>query len=736
MAFPDITDTDFSIGGTENQDVIAMLDHAVFQWDSRQTRRARLNQLYNSYNGKVDPAEIESIIKTTGKKSKTKYVKYRLGRSKMKQLHGEFLEIPIQATVRSVNRDAQNERMQKYKSMMGMSLAKPQIEKARKMGYDVFSGISIPDAKDKSYWSAKNFMLGNEIVMNTIIKDKLQNERLKSQFYQNFVDMTIAAEVFGKNERDINGIDTYRYVAPKYALFEESVFDPFLDRSPYMGEVRYMYYHEILTNPEFRLTKDQKAIMRSIREENTIDEQQGSVEMINGHPAFPVYTIQWKGLETVYKKTSPAKGSDVPYKRILSEEYYFENKAKIEYDVKAGKYKVEKSYREILWTASRINRDIYTAAVKEDYIIQRLNDNGIFKVEFDYTGMLFSTVNGYRVSLQEIIYELERIYDDIRFMMNKEIRKIRGDTLVYDDAFLPKNKRFIDILHSVSEDGVVRFNSSSEGNRTASEADSNKVGIGALNLGQSQNLTILLNQAMDIERVMDRITGMNEGRQGLEKATTTATANVNNVEASRSMTYDMFYFIKDYIEQVLMKLAEKTKLNEIYHGQDSRQFVLSDEEIQYLVSTKNLVFHNYAVTIVDGRKEQQIMQKIETLFPQEINAGMLRTKDVAKFFMESNFASAIKILDQAHEELAAIRQQESRVSQEAKGKEVESKIKIATEDREDKQDHEKEMEVLRTEGKKEIENLKGAFKASQNYSNNLAKAAMENSKEGVTNPFE
>jgi hypothetical protein len=147
------------------------------------------------------------------------------------------------------------------------------------------------------------------------------------------------------------------------------------------------------------------------------------------------------------------------------------------------------------------------------------------------------------------------------------------------------------------------------------------------------------------------------------------------------------------------------------------------------------MYHNYAVRVTDGRKEQMTLQKIEQLFPQEINAGMLRTQDVARFFMEDNFAKAIKILDTAHEELAAIRQQEIKASQEAKNKEVEANLKIATEDREDRQAHDKEMELLRNEGKKEIEQIKGAMKATQDFQNNLAKANMEKGAVSA-NPFE
>jgi hypothetical protein len=239
-----------------------------------------------------------------------------------------------------------------------------------------------------------------------------------------------------------------------------------------------MYYHEILTSPDLNLDKGQKEQLKQVKDQISVDPaKDSSIEMINGFPTFPVYTLQWKGLETVYKKTSPAKGSSTPYKRILSQKYFDDNKVKIKNDIKNGKYKVERFYRQTVWTASRVNTNIFTPAKKNEDVIQILNENGKFSADFDYTGMLFSTVNGSRVSIQEIVFELEKIYDDIRFMINKELRKIRGDTLVYDDAYLPKDKRFIDILHSISEDGVIRYNSSAEGNRAAMETESNKVGI-------------------------------------------------------------------------------------------------------------------------------------------------------------------------------------------------------------------------------------------------------------------
>jgi hypothetical protein len=711
MPFPEVSDVDFSKDAKLTREA---LDYAEMQYNSRQTRRERLKKLYDAHNGVIDPAEIDSIVKSTGKKSKTKYIKYRLGRSKLKQLHGEFLEINLTPQVFSVNAEARNEKMAKYKKRLGMALAKPYIEKAREIGFDVYSGYNIPDREDPQYWTADNFKLANEIIIQDIIIDKLKTGKLKATFYQNFIDLTIGAEMFGKVERDRNGIDTFRYIPISLALYEEEVFDPLLKRSPYLGEVRKLYPHEILSDPELPLSPKDKAEVKSWSETYHDNETgEGSQEVKGTHPAVPVYTIQWKGLEPIYLKTSPAKGSNVPYKHILSESYYSKNEKKIKADVRAGKYEVESFYQEIVWTASKVGKDIYTIAKKEDEIIQRLRENGKLTADFDYAGLLFSTVDGMRVSVQEVIYELEKIYDDIRFQINKELRKIRGQAMVYDEAFLPKGKLMSDIIHDISEDGVVKYNSSAEGNRSSIETESNKTGITSMDLGDNQSILILMNQAMDIERVMDRITGMNEGRQGLQKATTTATANVNNIEASRSMTYDLFYFMNMYIEEVLIKLAEKTKLNKTVYGQDQRYFIYDQEEIVYMMSTKNLDKDNYGVTLTDGKRERDITQKLELMFPQEINAGLLTSKDVAKFMMESNFTRALKVLDQARTRLEKVRQDEITAAQQAKFQENQMKKQVADEDREDSQQHDKEMEVIRIEGKKEIKALEGAIQGRQ-----------------------
>jgi hypothetical protein len=289
--------------------------------------------------------------------------------------------------------------------------------------------------------------------------------------------------------------------------------------------------------------------------------------------------------------------------------------------------------------------------------------------------------------------------------------------LIIDKMFTETDK-ISSLIEDITEEGVVTINSANaieQGFDVRSAA-----GFSEYDLGSSQALPVLLAQAMDIERIVDKVTGMNEGRQGLSKATTTATTNINNIEASRSMTYDMFYFMGKYVSRVLMKLIQKAKLN-IAYDTDYREFIWDDKVKQYIKITEEFSLDHYGIAITDGKREREALAKAELFFPQEINAGMLRSKDVIRFFTKSSFAEALKVLDDAALELQGIAKQTEEMQLQQQDKNNEAVRKLAEEEREDGQAHDRDMEILRGKNKKEEiilkEGLGGARDRSQSRDN-------------------
>lgn len=713
MEYPDILDTDFTSGGSNNRQMQDVIDYAIQEYEMQNEERERMTRLYNAHNGIIsNPKEIEAIEKSTGRRSKTKYIKYRLGRSKLKLVQNEFLQLNIGANVFTVNREAQSKKMDRYKRQLGMAMAEPYINKARSMGYDVYSGVNIPKMEDENIWKADSLITKNEIIMQKIIDDKIANQSLKNLYHSNFVDMTLVSEMFAKIEKNPQGVDTLRYINPLNAIYLESLYDPLLERTPFFGEKRKMYLHEMLMDPDINLTEQQISELK--RYVNNPGDAPSDMYTKNGNRlAFNVYIIQWIAVESRYKKVIKSKNSDIPYIKYISPEYYKEHSKSIEKEIKSGKYTVEKAYRGKIYQSCRIGTNMYTPAKQVVNTIQIKDEEGKYKPQFDYCGYLFNSINGSRISLQEIITELEKVYDDVMFQINKELKRIKGSVFVYDEAFLPRGKKVIDIIQSIDEDGVIRINSSAEGNEGNIDSIAQNL-VKAFDLGGSKALANLMNQAMNIERTMERITGINDDRMGLTRPTSTATTNLNNLEASRTMTYDLFYFMGDYIKRTLLKLAAKTKLNYAHLKEDQRTFILSDDDIKFLEVTKDISYDDFGITITDGKKEAEVLAKIENYFPQEINAGLLTSKDVAKFYMESSFARAIKVLDEAHATMRAYNMQMQERQLKSKEAIESQRYKLATEDREDRQQHDKDLVILEAEAKKELESLKGGIKGMHN----------------------
>lgn len=711
IEYPDISKVDFSVNGNENEDAKKILDFSYNYWNSDNKRKKKVKKLYDYFNGFINENNTKYLTHITGTKSKVPFRRYMLGRSKLKLLLGEFLRIGMNPTASAINPEAQNEKVKKYKELLGLSHAKPYIEEARKMGYDIFPGMEIPDKDDKKIFHENNFKILNEIVMQHIINDKVATEELLAKFYSIFTDAIICSEMHGVVYRNEEGIDTLRRVNPYNALFIKQDNDPFLRRSPYRGEVHYMHYHEILN--EFKLTDEQKKQLANIR----IHGGHGAVREEDGNTDFliPVVRLEWIANAPVRTKISNHK---VPYKNVLSYDYYNKNKDKIEREVKKGKYKLDTKFKMTLWKGCRISDIIYTGIEEKESVIQQLDQNGKARPRYDYFSLLFGDVNGTAVSMQELMTNLEDSYDEVRYIIRKEISKVKGKNIVFDRAFTG-DKLYKDIVRDITEEGLIEINSASDSNYGLENIVGRIKPVETIDLGPSSALPALINVAIDIERTMDRITGLNDDRQGITKATTTATTNNNNLAASQSMTYDLFFFSNMLVNEALTKLAEKTKLNWAFFGEDGRMIPYGNETIKYIKATKNLTSDDYSVVINDGRKEFEIRQKSESLLNAQVNAGLLGTETAIEFWSTKSLGEALNVLERAAERQKEWERENRDAALEMEKAKEENRYRMALEDREDKQEHDINLEEKKIQGKERIESLKLRGKAAIDKQNNV-----------------
>jgi hypothetical protein len=658
LIFPPIVDIDFA--ANDNQFGKQMIDAACDSYNVSTSKRTTYNLLYNAYNGICDKDISKYLTETYGQLSRTKFVRHRLGRSKMDLLDGEFLKLPLEATVITTNREAINDKFENITKLLGMAKLKPQIEGLREQGVNLFEGVDIPDEKEAEKQYELNLKSTNEKIMQHIIDDKVKNRKLKNVLASNFSDLKIVAECYGKIERDSDGVDTYRAINPKYSIFEEYINDPFLELSGYFGEIRLMSRHELLTYPGINFTPEEVKLIDVWCEKPNDYFPQGTWDNQNNTTTIPVYFLQWKGVETLRTKKEFVERSSNPYMRTVNNEEYNKNIKKYTYDQEKGKYEIITTFHETLWEGIRIGTTMYKSVRKVPYTMVSRRGGMKNKVLFDYVGLIFNTQNGTRVSLQEMITEIEMAYDIVMFQMRRELNKIKGKSIMYDKALTPKGETVNSVLYKLVEEGFLTVSSSDDavfGNQTGKDVLDISKGIKEIDLGASQSLQVLLNLAGHYERMIDRITGINDNREGLGKATTTATGVSTSIEASRSITYPLFYFFNQYISEVLIKLCEKAKINPMYIEEGGNNLLLSDKDKAFLRVTKDISRDDYGISVGDARRFEEIKAKLSGLVESQINSKELRAHDVMAAEMSDTFGEYQEALEKGWNETKKMTQQ-------------------------------------------------------------------------------
>src|SRR5690349_11645670 len=94
----------------------------------------KMDRQYESYVGKSEADSIKHLVSTYGPKNRGKYVSYKSSKTKFDTIQGEYLEMPLNATVRTINHDATSAKMNQRDLLLGAMHAKEALEKIKEAG--------------------------------------------------------------------------------------------------------------------------------------------------------------------------------------------------------------------------------------------------------------------------------------------------------------------------------------------------------------------------------------------------------------------------------------------------------------------------------------------------------------------------------------------------------------------------------------------------------------------------
>jgi len=671
-------------------------------------------RLYNVYNGKTTPASIAYLTSQYGKKNRTKYISYRVSRTKIDLLNNEFLRRPLEAQVYCTNESARTAALDNYEMMLGAYHAKDAIGKLNEVGVDPLEGMSIPNTMEDSEWAELSTKDKNVVLMQTILDEQIPALNLKYKLAKNFQDIEIASMCYGKVEVKYNGDENYRRLDPKFAIYEEIDDDYFLERSPLMGHAEEMPVHDILMS--FSLTPADQQLLESIRQNGDAFINNGIYRnqyfYRNGHVCCNVIYLEWKSVEPEYYKISPKTKSQLDfdsssdsYRIELNTEWYEKNKELIDKDVAAGKYQIETKFKEVIWEGVRIGHVIMPYCRKKHFTMRR-TDNPAEVIGFSYTGCLFNTVQGERISLMEIMENFSNMFDIVMFQILKDLNKNKGKVLAFNRGALPKGKTIRDIMYNAFNDSFIDYDASGQSNMAGRDLQITDM-LKEFDLGLSSSFPQLIALKREIMDSIDRLTGINENREGQIAATSTATNAQSSIQASRTITEGMFFLMALYTERVLLKVVETTKLTWGLYKTEKAKIILGDDKFKFMQITKDIAFQDYGIHLTDGGRQLDIRDKMDRYAEAALNAKDIRYKDLVAFELSPTLADANKVLNKAFAEMEKIRQQNQTSEQQAAAAQQQAALQmqrqIAAEDRAANEENVKQNIILEADEKIRVE---------------------------------
>lgn len=617
----------------EKKDIIWInqhLDYAERLLRDQNEKRHKLNRLFDSYNGRTSSKSIRHIVSTYGKKNRARYIDYRLGKTKLDILHSEFILRPMNSNVRTVNSAAKSRKLDQYEMQLGAANSSEAIEKLRANGVDPLNGMPVPD-KDTPF-STLSFKDKNENVMQKIVNAQTKELMLRDKFGTNFRHVTIGSMCYGQIVTDQNTGDVdYEPIDPRDAIFEEMDQDPFMEKSPIMGRRVRMPIHKILSR--YSLTEKQRTQINEIKGSHSdyanSTNYRNAYSYSDGQFVVDVIHIEWVTVvPVVVKKSPPTKGQlarnpNRPAEEIeLDPVEYEKNRKKHDRAVARGDYEIEVLYKEELMEATRIGHEITIEARKKPFVMRSEDAPGNVSGK-SYVGLLFNTVDGDRVSLQETIENFSNIFNITVYQILKELNRAKGKSIVYDRAGLPKGTSVKKVLYNLTNDSFIDWDSSASGNMSGKNLDISQI-IKDIDLGLSSSFSSLIALKQDIQATIDRLTGINENREGIIAASSTATNAQSAIQSSKTITEYMYYATGLFVEKVLTKLVETTKISWGLYKTEKAEIILGTEAFEFMRATSDIAYSDYAVYFDDGGQFQQIKERVLAYAEASLNAKEIR----------------------------------------------------------------------------------------------------------------
>ena len=661
-------------------------------------RRTELRDLYDYYNGIIDDADYNYVLKPYGKSRKnfpSQMRNYPIIKPIIDLLLGEKSKRPLNYTVTvqnsdsvSIKEDAKSELI--FKNLQQHFMQSVQNQ-GQEMGVDPEQEIQLPkhiaDMFESSY--VDNRAILGQKSLNYIMQEQEVYDKIQKGWFHYLV----SGEVY--THRGVRSSEPfYDILNPIDVDYDLDPDLEFVEDGDWALVRKYSHASTIIDHYYEDLTEDQILELEEPRHSETggsyLNAQSPSNdENSNRNRLLEVVNVYWKSRKRIGFLTymDPETG--------VMEEEEVEDGFRLPQELKQDGASVEWKWVNEVWEGTRIDGRMYINI--NPIANQRLSLDNPSKCKLPINGRRYSDTNSKNISLVKLGIPYQLNYNIYKYRLEVAVAKSKDIIAQFDINMIPKKWDMDKFMYFVDATGIAWVDYNKEGVKLSPQHQS------VLDMSiKTISQYIQLLDSISIE--WEKISGVSRQRQGEIGAYEGKASSQQAILQSSHITEDLFRKFERLEQRDFQALLDYSK--EAWLTGKKTMYSMPDGTTDFLdLDSMDHLESNYGIFVSDAGKDQEKLQNIKGLTQAMMQNGT-KPAAIAEMLDSDSFSEIkknLKLADKASEELEAAQQQ---AQQEMQQQQMEAaQMAQQAEGLEKEKDRQKDIEIalINAESKNDTE---------------------------------
>ena len=661
-------------------------------------RRTELRDLYDYYNGIIDDADYNYVLKPYGKSRKnfpSQMRNYPIIKPIIDLLLGEKSKRPLNYTVTvqnsdsvSIKEDAKSELI--FKNLQQHFMQSVQNQ-GQEMGVDPEQEIQLPkhiaDMFESSY--VDNRAILGQKSMNYIMQEQEVYDKIQKGWFHYLVSGEVYTHRGVRSSEPfydiLNPIDVDYDLDPDLEFVEDG--DWALVRKYSHASTIIDHYYEDLTDAQILELEEPR---HSETGGSYLNAQSPSNdENSNRSRLLEVVNVYWKSRKRIGFLTYMDTETGV------MEEEEVEDGFRLPQEMKEDGASLEWKWVNEVWEGTRIDGRIFLNI--NPIANQRISLDNPSKCKLPINGRRYSDTNSKNISLVKLGIPYQLNYNIYKYRLEVAVAKSKDIIAQFDINMIPKKWDMDKFMYFVDATGIAWVDYNKEGVKLSPQHQS------VLDMSiKTISQYIQLLDSISIE--WEKISGVSRQRQGEIGAYEGKASSQQAILQSSHITEDLFRKFERLEQRDFQALLDYSK--EAWLTGKKTMYVMPDGTTDFLdVDSMGHMESNYGIFVSDAGKDQEKLQNIKGLTQAMMQNGA-KPAAIAEMLDSDSFSEIkknLKLADKASEELEAAQQQ---AQQEMQQQQMEAaQMAQQAEGLEKEKDRQKDIEIalINAESKNDTE---------------------------------